>query len=73
MEFERTYRMTLESFDKLQVVIAPALRRSPHSWLNRDPIPTDVKLQLVLDYLAGGIVNDVCRTSGVSHAYFYEI
>ncbi|GMF22214.1 unnamed protein product [Phytophthora lilii] len=65
--------MPLESFNHLLSIILPILDRSPHAWLHRDHVLPELKLQPVLDYLAGGPSSDVRRLTGVSHPYFYSI
>ena len=70
-EFERTYGMSLDSFNGLVTILDPMVRR--HTNMSRSPQPISVELIVAtsMRYLRGGCVNDLKNVYGLSRTEVY--
>jgi hypothetical protein len=58
-EYVRHLRMSPEKFDELLVMIEPSVRKKDTAM--RMAIPTRTKLEIILRYLASGIISFACH------------
>lgn len=71
-DFERTYRMSADSFTRLCGILEE-LDRSAFAWTNRSPVSIENKVQMTLRFLGGGMIADIRRVGGVDRSYSYRV
>eukprot|EP00644_Phytophthora_capsici_P002698 jgi/Phyca11/60357/gw1.11.267.1 len=73
--FERTFRMTADSFSYLLGLLSPHIdvnRQQSTNSSGEDPISPPIMLMTTLRYLAGGSYLDIRRTVGISKPSYYR-
>eukprot|EP00918_Siedleckia_nematoides_P020101 GHVU01042846.1.p1 GENE.GHVU01042846.1~~GHVU01042846.1.p1 ORF type:complete len:214 (-),score=5.49 GHVU01042846.1:738-1379(-) len=74
--FTRMYRMPYHSFLKLVALLEPKLRVDPIKSRNRtglEPVSAEIKVAILLRYLAGGSMLDIHQMWWVSKSHCYAI
>ncbi|EEY69935.1 uncharacterized protein PITG_06473 [Phytophthora infestans T30-4] len=74
--FERTFRMTADSFSYLLGLLTPNIevnRQQSANSSGEEPISPPLMLMTTLRYLAGGSYLDIRRTVGISGSSYYRV
>ncbi|EEY57389.1 uncharacterized protein PITG_11240 [Phytophthora infestans T30-4] len=74
--FERTFRVTADSFSCLLGLLTPNIevnRQQSANSSGKEPISPPLMLMTTLRYLAGGSYLDIRRTVGISGSSYYRV
>ncbi len=75
-QFQKMYRMSLASFDKLVDLLQPwlqvNLKQSHNASNGKQPIVPEIIMHCTLCYLAGGSIHDIRVCAGMSVSSYYR-